>query len=58
MTSTNKFEIERFVGVGAPGVYEVSFEGVGNDRFLPIPPQRISVRAGEAVKVVVKLRRQ
>ena len=43
------------VEVSASGAYEVSFEGVGADRFLPIPPRRVDVRAGEPAKVMVEL---
>ena len=42
----------------APGLYEIDFEGVGSDRFLPIPSRRIEVREGETTEVIVKLRRQ
>ncbi len=42
----------------APGIYEVSFEGIGADRFLPIPPRRVDVRAGETTEVIVELRRK
>ena len=44
--------------VSAPGVYEVSFEGVGADRFHPIPPRRVDVRAGETTEVIVELRKK
>ncbi len=44
--------------VDAPGVYEVSFEGVGADRFHPIPPQRVDVRAAEPAEVIVELQRK
>ncbi len=44
--------------VSARGVYEVSFEGVGADRFHPIPPRRVYVRAGETAEVIVELRRK
>ncbi len=50
--------IEKLVEVSAPGVYEVSFEGVGADRFLPILPRRVDVRAGETAEVIVELRRK
>lgn len=42
----------------APGLYEVSFEGIGKGRFRPIPPRRIEVREGETTEVIVDLERQ
>lgn len=42
----------------APGLYEIHFDGVGSDRFLPIPPRRIDVRAGETTEVIVDLQRK
>jgi hypothetical protein len=42
----------------APGLYEISFEGIGADRFLPIQPRRVEVRAGETTEVIVDLRRK
>ncbi len=53
----NELPSKRRVGVSAPGLYEISFEGIGEGRFLPIPPQRVDVRPGEAAEVVVELRR-
>ncbi len=44
--------------VSAPGIYEFSLEGVGTDRFLPIPPQLVAVRAGEKDEVIVELYRK
>ncbi|MGE3172501.1 MAG: hypothetical protein AB7O97_07720 [Planctomycetota bacterium] len=41
-----------------PGVYEITFEGVGADRFAPIPHRRVDVRAGETTDVIVELRRK
>ena len=49
---------EQVVEVTAPGVYEVSFEGVGGDRFHPIPPRLVDVREGETAEVIVELRRR
>lgn len=46
------------VEASAPGLYEINFEGVGADRFLPIPPRRIEVSAGETTDVIVELRRK
>lgn len=46
------------VEVSAPGLYEISFEGVTGERFLPIPPRRVDVRAGETAEVIVELRRK
>ncbi len=42
----------------APGLYEISFEDVGAERFHPIPPRRVDVREGETTEVVVELRRK
>jgi hypothetical protein len=47
-----------YVRVSAPGVYEVSFEGVSDERFHPIPPRSVDVRAGETTEVIVELRRK
>lgn len=44
------------VEASAPGLYEVTFEGVGSDRFLPIPPRRVEVTAGGTTEVIVELR--
>ncbi len=44
--------------VSARGVYEVSFEGVGADRFHPILPRRVDVRPGETTEVIVDLHRK
>jgi hypothetical protein len=46
------------VWASAPGPYEISFEGIGTDRFLPIPPRRVEVREGETTEVIVELRRK
>lgn len=46
------------VEVSAPGVYEISFEGVTGDRYHRIPPRRVDVRAGEPTEVIVELRRK
>jgi hypothetical protein len=48
----------RLVEVSAPGLYEISFEGIGADRFLPIPTRLVDVRAGETAEVIVELRRK
>jgi len=45
----------RVAAVTAPGVYEISFEGVGADRFLPIAPRQVVVREGETAEVIVEL---
>ncbi len=42
----------------APGLYEISFEGIGADRFLPIPARRVEVCAGETTEVIVDLLRK
>ncbi len=49
---------DKLVDVSAPGLYEVSFEGVGVDRYHPIPPRLVDVRAGETTEVIVELRRK
>ena len=49
---------EQVAEVSAPGVYEISFEGIGADRFQPILPQRVDVQAGETAEVIVELRRK
>lgn len=41
-----------------PGIYEINFEGVGTDRFMPIPSQRVEVREGERAEVIVELQRR
>ena len=41
-----------------PGLYEIDFDGIGQDRFAPIPPRRVDVRAGETTEVIVELRRK
>ena len=46
------------VEVSAPGVYEISFEGIDADRYHPIPPRRVDVRPGETAEVIVELRRK
>ena len=46
------------VAVSAPDVYEISFEGVGADRFLSILPRRVDMREGETAEVIVELRRK
>ncbi len=56
--TVNYLQSDRLVEVSAPGVYEVSFEGVGADRFLPILPRRVDVRQGETAEVIVELRRK
>ncbi len=47
-----------YVTVSAPGVYELNFEGVSDDRFHPIPTRRVDVREGETTVVIVQLRRK
>jgi hypothetical protein len=44
--------------VSAPGVYEISFEGIDRGRYHPIPPRRVDVRAGETTEVIVELHRR
>jgi hypothetical protein len=44
--------------VTAPGVYEISFEGLTKGRFHPIPLRLVDVRAGETAEVIVELRRK
>jgi hypothetical protein len=49
---------EQITEVSAPGVYEISFEGLTKGRFLPIPPRRVDVREGETAEVIVELHRK
>lgn len=42
----------------APGLYEADFEGVGTNRFEPIPPRRIEAVAGETTEVTIELTRK
>ncbi|MEM9383027.1 MAG: hypothetical protein AAGB93_23965, partial [Planctomycetota bacterium] len=42
----------------APGLYEIDFDGVGADRFRPIPSRLVEVTAGEITDVVVELERK
>lgn len=42
----------------APGPYEIDFEGVGADRFRPIPSRVVEVNAGEITEVIVELERK
>ena len=58
LTGVDGYAKERIVEVSAPGVYEVHFEGVGADRFHPLPPRLIDVRAGETTDVILELRRK
>ncbi len=44
------------VTVSAPGLYEISFEGIDADRYHPIPLRLVDVRAGETTEVIVELR--
>jgi hypothetical protein len=46
------------VEVSAPGLYEIRFEGIDPDRYHPLPPRRVDVRAGETTEVIVELRRK
>lgn len=46
------------IDLSAPGIYEVSFEGVGQDRFLPVPARRVVVQPGTPTKVIVELQRR
>ena len=57
-TSLGRFDEERLVEVSAPGLYEIRFEGVGTDRFQPIAPRFVDVRAGETAEVIVELHRK
>jgi hypothetical protein len=65
LTNINGLGVERdesgmalVVEVSAPGLYELGFEGVGADRFLPAPPRLVDVRAGEPAAVIVELIRK
>lgn len=46
------------VEVSAPGIYEINFEAVTDNRYDPIPPRRVDVRADETAEVIVELRRK
>jgi hypothetical protein len=46
------------VEVSAPGLYEISFEGIDADRYHPIAPRLVDVRAGEPTDVLVELHRK
>jgi len=68
--TANYLQSDRLLEVSAPGVYEVSFEGIGADsyavsleaagadRFHPIPPRLVDVRPGETAEVIVDLHRK
>jgi hypothetical protein len=53
----NRLPSDRLVNVSAPGVYEVSFEGIGTARFLPTQPRLVDVRPGETAELIVELLR-
>ncbi|MFT4540681.1 MAG: hypothetical protein ACI841_003904 [Planctomycetota bacterium] len=42
----------------ALGLYELTFEGIGAERFLPTLVRRAEVRAGETTEVIVDLLRK
>ncbi|MEM7199776.1 MAG: hypothetical protein AAF628_05890 [Planctomycetota bacterium] len=46
------------VELSAPGLYEISFERIDAERYHPIPPRRVDVRAGETTEVIVELHRK
>jgi len=46
------------VKVSAPGIYEISFEGIDAELYHSIPPRRVEVHAGTPAKVIVELRRK
>ena len=54
----SSYVLHKVARVTAPGAYEISFEGVGADRFLPIPPQRVEVLEEGTPDVIVELRRK
>ena len=56
--TANSLQSDRLLEVSAPGLYDISFEGVGTDRFQPVPARRVDVRAGETTEVIVELRRK
>ena len=56
--TSDGLQTNMYVAVSAPGLYEISFERVTGDRFHPIPPRLIEVRAGETPEVIVELRRK
>ncbi len=47
---------DMLVEVSAPGLYEISFERIDADRYHPLPPRLVDVRAGETTEVIVDLR--
>ena len=46
------------VEVSAPGAYEIRFDRLDADRYHPVPPRVVDVRAGETTEVIVELRRK
>lgn len=44
--------------VSAPGLYEITFDDIGGERFAPIPPRQVDVREGEVAEVVLQLKRK
>ncbi len=47
---------DMIVEVSAAGLYEIRFDGIDKDRYHPIPPRLVDVRAGETADVIVELR--
>lgn len=58
ITAIGSFGRERRVSVSTPGIYEVRFDGVGEEHFHPIATQQVTVRPGEPAIVTVQLRRK
>lgn len=54
----DKVAAYRRIEVDSPGRYEITFDGLAEHRFLPIPPQRVDVAAGEPTVVTVHMRRK
>jgi len=56
--TAHRLQAKRIVEVSTPGAYEISFEGIGADRFVPILPRIVDVRPGETVEVIVELQKK
>ncbi|MEM7263156.1 MAG: hypothetical protein AAF488_14290, partial [Planctomycetota bacterium] len=46
------------VEVSAPGVYEIHFDGLDDEEYHSLPSRQVEVQAGEALDVIVDLRRK
>jgi hypothetical protein len=54
----NALVTESLLELSAPGLYEISFEDVGDVRYFPPPPQRIELRAGHVTDLEIPLQRR